>query len=124
KFFIFFALLGSIVAGAVLAAMFQRGRVSAALAAALLVLLVLSGTLDLARASDYSVSAYQFVDTRGLQVADWVRTNTPADAVFVVADEHNNPIPTLSGRKVLIGYPDWLFTSGMSDYGAEGTDAQ
>ena len=123
KFFIFFALLGSIVAGAVLAAMFKRGLGSAAVGAALLILLVLSGTLDVARASDYSVSAYQFVDTRGLQVADWVRTNTPADALFVVADEHNNPIPTLSGRKVLIGYPGWLFTYGMSDYGAKGIDA-
>ncbi|HET9410528.1 MAG TPA: hypothetical protein VFO75_01470, partial [Candidatus Dormibacteraeota bacterium] len=122
KFFIFFALFGSIMAGAFLASLFRRGPEAALIAAALLGLLVLSGTLDLVRASDYSVSSYQFVDTRGLQVADWVRGNTPADAVFVVADDHNSPIPTLTGRRILIGYPGWLFTYGLEDYNQKVTD--
>jgi hypothetical protein len=122
KFFIFFALFGSIMAGAFLAALYRRGPQAAIIATALLVLLVLSGTLDLARASDSSVSSYQFVDARGLQVADWVRTHTPADAVFAVADDHNSPIPTLSGRRILIGYPGWLFTYGLEDYNQKVTD--
>lgn len=124
KFFIFFALLGSIVAGAVLAELFRRGPWPALAAAAMIVVLVLSGALDLARASDASVSSYLFVDTRGEQLAAWVRANTPADAVFVVADEHNSPIPTLSGRRVLIGYPGWLFTYGVADYGRKTSDLQ
>src|SRR5579859_3871925 len=122
KFFIFFALFGSIMAGAFLAALYRRGPEAALIATALLIVLVLSGTLDLVRASDYGVSSYQFVDTRGLQVADWVRGNTPADAVFAVADDHNSPIPTLSGRRILIGYPGWLFTYGLADYNQKVTD--
>jgi hypothetical protein len=122
KFFIFFALFGSIMAGAFLAALYRRGPQAAIIATALLVLLVLSGTLDLTRASDSSVSSYQFVDARGLQVADWVRAHTPADAVFAVADDHNSPIPTLSGRRILIGYPGWLFTYGLEDYNQKVTD--
>ncbi len=124
KFFIFFALLGSIVAGAVLADKFQRGGASAVAAALLLLIAVASGALDLARASDYSVSAYQFVDASGVQLADWVREKTPADAVFLVADEHNSPIPTLSGRKVVVGYPGWLLTYGMADYNQKDGDAR
>ena len=124
KFFIFFALLGSIVAGAVLAALFRRGPVGSVLAAVMLVLMVLSGGLDLARARDTTVSSYQFVDTRGVQLADWVRSHTPPDAIFVVADEHNSPIPTLSGRRVMIGYPGWLYTYGLGDYGKKTDDAQ
>jgi len=124
KFFIFFALLGSIVAGAVLAALFQRGAVGSVVAAVMLVVMVLSGGLDLARARDTTVSSYQFVDTRGLQLADWVRSHTPPDAIFVVADEHNSPIPTLSGRRVMIGYPGWLYTYGLADYGQKTNDAQ
>jgi hypothetical protein len=124
KFFIFFALLGSIVAGAVLAALFKRGAVGSLVAAVMLVVMVLSGGLDLARARDTTVSSYQFVDTRGLQLADWVRSHTPADAIFVVADEHNSPIPTLSGRRVMIGYPGWLYTYGLADYGQKTNDAQ
>ena len=122
KFFIFWALLGSIVVGAVLARMFQRGAGSAIVASGLLVLLGLSGALDLARASDFSVSAVQFTDSGGLKVADWVRANTSPTALFVVADEHNSPIPTLAGRRVLIGYPGWLWTYGLPDYVQKGAD--
>ena len=122
KFFVFWALLGSILVGAVLARMFQRGPGSAIAASGLLVLLGLSGALDLARASDYSVSAVQFTDSGGLKVADWVRANTSPTAVFVVADEHNSPIPTLAGRRVLIGYPGWLWTYGLPDYIQKGED--
>ena len=122
KFFIFFALFGSIMAGAFLAALYRRGPEAALIATALLVVLLLSGTLDLVRASDYSVSSYQFVDTRGLQVANWVRANTPPDAVFAVADDHNSPIPTLSGRRILVGYPGWLFTYGLEDFNQKVTD--
>jgi hypothetical protein len=122
KFFIFWALLGSILVGGLLARMFQRGAWGAIAASALLVLLGLSGALDLARASDYSVSAVQFTDSGGVQVADWVRGHTSPTALFVVADEHNNPIPTLAGRRVLIGYPGWLWTYGMPDYTQKGID--
>jgi hypothetical protein len=122
KFFVFWALLGSILVGGVLARMFQRGPGSAIIATALLVLLGLSGALDLARASDFSVSAVQFTDTGGLQVADWVRGHTSPEAVFVVADEHNSPIPTLAGRRVMSGYPGWLWTYGMPDYVQKGVD--
>lgn len=123
KFFIFWALLGSVMVGGFLAAALLRRRPVAAVAASvLLVLLGLSGALDLARASDFTVSSVKFTDTKGLQVADWVRQNTPADAVFAVADEHNNPIPTLSGRRVVVGYPGWLWTYGLGDFSKKGAD--
>jgi hypothetical protein len=122
KFFVFWALLGSILVGGLLAHMFKRGPGSAIAASALVVLLGLSGALDLARASDFSVSAVQFTDAGGLKVADWVRTHTSPTALFVVADEHNSPIPTLAGRRVLVGYPGWLWTYGMPDYIQKGDD--
>jgi hypothetical protein len=122
KFFIFWALLGSVVVGGVLARMLQRGPGTAIAASALLVLLGLSGALDLARASDFSVSSVQFTDAGGLEVADWVRGHTSPTAVFAVADEHNNPIPTLAGRRVMIGYPGWLWTYGLPDFAAKGMD--
>jgi hypothetical protein len=122
KFFIFWALLGSILVGGVLSRMFQRGLDSAIVATALLLTLVLAGALDLARASDYSVSAVQFTDARGLEVAAWVRGHTSPYAIFVVAPEHNSPIPTLAGRRELIGYPGWLWTYGLPDYIQKGDD--
>jgi hypothetical protein len=122
KFFVFWLLLGSIVVGALLSKMLRHRPVTAVLAAVSLVLLGFSGALDLARASDYSVSAFQFVDAGGLKVADWARKNTSPDAIFAVADEHNSPIPTLAGRRELIGYPGWLWTYGLADYVQKGED--
>src|SRR5260370_42080264 len=90
KFIVFWALLGSILVGAVLARMFQRGPGSAIVASGLLVVLGLAGSLDLARASDFSVSAVHFTDGGGLQGAHWTRANTSPTALFVVADEHNS----------------------------------
>ncbi|MGH7762913.1 MAG: hypothetical protein ACREOM_00665 [Candidatus Dormibacteraceae bacterium] len=123
KFFIFWMLFGSVLVGGVLAGMLQRRGVAAVGACVLLVLLGLSGALDLSRAADFSTSAVQFTDAGGLQVAAWVRQNTSPTAMFVVADEHNNPIPTLAGRRILVGYPGWLWTYGLPDYAQKGADA-
>jgi len=116
KFFVFWALVGGILAGGVLAHMVRRGLGTAIVAVAVMALMGLSGALDLARASDFSVSSVQFTDAGGLKVAEWVRTHTNPDAIFAVADEHNSPIPTLAGRRVLVGYPGWLWTYGLADY--------
>jgi len=122
KFFIFWALLGSVLVGALLAAMLKRGPLTAVLAVAVMVVLGLSGGLDLARASDFKVSANQFTDAGGLKVADWVRNHTSPTALFAVADDHNSPIPTLAGRRELIGYSGWLWTYGLADYVRKGAD--
>jgi hypothetical protein len=122
KFFIFWALLGSVLVGGVLGMLLRRGRASVVAAGAMLLLLGLSGALDLTRASNFSVSAVQFIDSDGLRVAKWVRENTSPTSIFVVADEHNSPIPTLTGRRVLIGYPGWLWTYGLPDWQSKGAD--
>jgi hypothetical protein len=122
KFFIFWALLGSVMVGGLLAGVFRQGPAGVAIASIMLVMLGLSGALDLARASDSTVSSYQFTDAKGLQVADWVRQHTSPHAVFAAADEHNNPVPTLGGRRVMIGYPGWLWTYGLADYVQKGID--
>ena len=116
KFFVFWALLGSILVGGVLAGMLQRGRVLAYIAIGSCVVLGLAGALDLARASDFSQSSVLFTDGGGLKVADWVRQNTSPTATFSVADDHNSPIPSLAGRRVVVGYPGWLWSYGLPDY--------
>ncbi|TMF71985.1 MAG: hypothetical protein E6I13_03325 [Chloroflexi bacterium] len=116
KFFIFWALLGSVLVGGALAGLLRAGRVAVTAAVAMMVLLGLSGVLDLTRASDFTQSRVLFTDPGGLKVADWVRHNTNPTAIFAVAGEHNSPIPTLAGRRELIGYPGWLWTYGLADY--------
>ena len=122
KFFIFWALLGSILVAGLLAGMLRRGRASVIAAVTMMVLFGLSSSLDLYRASSFNVSSVQFTDPEGLRVAGWVREHTSPTALFAVADEHNSPISTMTGRRVLIGYPGWLWTYGLPDWQTKGAD--
>lgn len=124
KYFAYFMLLGSFLAGAVLVRMWRRGPEARLLAALLALVLCLAGTLDLARTLDRSASGSIFTDPGGVRVAAWVRDNTPAGATFLVAPEHNSPIPTLAGRRVVAGYAGWLWTYGLPDWSTRTSDAE
>jgi hypothetical protein len=53
--------------------------------------------------------------TEDLQLAKYVREQTPKDAIFLTSDRHNHPIPCLAGRRIVMGYRGWLWTYGI-DY--------
>jgi hypothetical protein len=126
KFFAYWALLGALPVGSLLARLlgggFQPRALSALLGGVLAVTLMLAGALDLARTLDRSVSAALFTDTGGIEVATWVRTHTPPRAIFLAAPEHNQPVPSLGGRAVVAGYPGWLWTYGLADWGQRTQD--
>src|SRR5262249_14225061 len=56
--------------------------------------------------------------------AAWVRDHTDPRATFLVAPAHNEPIPTLGGRRVVIGYGGWLWAYGLNDWGPRAADAE
>jgi hypothetical protein len=124
KFFVFWYAFGAVLVGGALAALFKHSPPATVLAAACVILLCLSGGLDLYRASNFSQNSVQFTDPSGLAVADWARENTEPDAVFLVAPEHNHPIPTLGGRRVMVGFPGWLWTYGLDDFQSKTDDAE
>jgi hypothetical protein len=102
------------------------GVAGQALATACVVLLVLTGGIDLYRASNFSISSQnlQFTDAGGVRLAAWVRSNTDPQATFLVAHEHNNPVMALAGRRVVLAYPSWLWTYGISDYATKQSDVE
>ncbi len=124
KFFAYWLLFGSLFVGGLLARLFQGGVWAQALAALLSVAMMLAGGLDLARTLDRSVSSSVFTDAGGVRAAAWVRAHTPARAIFLVAPDHNQPIPTLAGRRVVVGYGGWLWTYGLDDWWRRTTDAE
>ena len=116
KFFVFWALFGAFLVAALVVYVARRGPAGIALAVLLTLVLCLSGLLDLSRAGDLAQNQYQFVDSKGLQVAAWARSNTPARAIFLAATDHNEPVAALGGRRVVLGYVGWLWTYQITDF--------
>lgn len=71
----------------------------------------LSGVLSVIRESQTS---WQLASVADLELAQSIRTQTPAQTVFLTADNHNHPIPMLAGRPVVMGYRGWLWTHNVN----------
>jgi hypothetical protein len=56
---------------------------------------------------------HQLATTEELALAELIRVNTPARAVFAVGLQNNHPVPMLTGRRVVMSYPGWLWTHGI-----------
>jgi hypothetical protein len=124
KFFAYWALIGALPVGALIARLFRTGIDGRIVGAVLSVFLLLSGGIDVARAVQPNAMAAQFTDTGGIHVAAWARAHTDPAAVFLAAPDHNSPIPTLGGRRVVVGYGGWLWTYGLNDWAQRTNDAQ
>jgi hypothetical protein len=46
--------------------------------------------------------------------ASWVRENTPPESVFLTSTYFLNPIVTLAGRQIILGYEGWLWSHGIN----------
>jgi hypothetical protein len=90
----------------------RHGALTRTLIAAAVLTMVLSGVLEdmnqlLGR--DW----YPLFTREEIMLAARVREETPPDAVFATGAQNNHPVPVLAGRKVLMGYPGWLFAEGL-----------
>lgn len=89
-----------------------------------------SGALTLAREyvsgdhlslSGFVESGYQVVSAEQVELAEYINTNTPADAVFMTATNHNNAVAMLTGRSIVCGSPSFLYYHGL-DYSTRELD--
>jgi hypothetical protein len=53
---------------------------------------------------------YQFASNADVALAEWVRADTAPDDVFIGTDRPNQPVATLGGRSLVLGYRGWLLT--------------
>lgn len=79
-------------------------------AASFLFFAAFSGVLTLGREW---VSEYQLYGTEQVSLAEYVMENTPADAVFLTTNRHNNEIASLTGRNVVCGSDSFLYFHGL-----------
>jgi hypothetical protein len=70
-----------------------------------------AGALSVAREVK---SDYQLFSPSAAKLGEYVEESTPADAMFLTATNHNNPVSALAGRKVVCGPDLYLHFHGLS----------
>ncbi|MDD3614555.1 MAG: hypothetical protein PHF40_02505 [Candidatus Pacebacteria bacterium] len=78
----------------------------------LLLITLLPGILAVQKERANRYVLYSPVDQA---LAAFVQKNTKPTDLFLTTDKHNNPISSLAGRRILMGYRGWLWSHGI-DY--------
>ena len=107
-------LLGCVLAadliGSLTARLWAKRRAAAVLGCGALVFLGTFGSvLTLGREA---VSRYQMFSPQAAAAADFLRENTPPDALFLTGTSHLNPTASLAGRPILCGSSIYVYFHG------------
>ena len=113
KVLVYWSLASCVFVALLLALMFaHRWKALKLLGAALLVVLTLSGAIDVVRALS-PVENVPLFGREELEVAELIRQRTPPRAVMLHAPIHNSVV-ALTGRQSVMGYPGHWWTHGIA----------
>lgn len=112
KILICWSLVSAPFVALVLADGFARNFFWKAASAALLLILVFSGALDVARALT-PVEKVNLLGPAEIQVAELIKAKTEPDATIAHIPIHNSAV-ILTGRQSLMGYPGHLWSHGIN----------
>jgi hypothetical protein len=121
KLLVFWYMASGIAVGAVLIRIWRLGPLGAAAAVVMWLTLIGSGVLSLLQFLPPQGPSYVWFSREEIQLAAQIKLLTPPKAIFVTAEEPNNPVADLAGRSVLISYPGWLWSYGIN-YGQREAD--
>ena len=79
------------------------------IAIALVVSMVLTGSMMLYRESTLW---WQFMDPEDQEFGQWVAANTDSEDVFIVNDSHIHPVTNLAGKTAMINMAGWVQSHG------------
>ena len=102
KFFLYLDLVLCLYAGRLLAGMWGKSRALRITAATLLAVGAILPTI-VEWTERYTRTPERLFSASDLVVADWIRLNTPGDAVFLTANSTVHLVPALAGRRVVNG---------------------
>ncbi len=89
-----------------------KGRVY--LAVVILILGTLSGVLTVGREFN-SGGQYKTFSKDMVEMSEYVKDNTPKDAIFLTSTTFINPIPSLSGRNIYVGSSLYVYFHGLGN---------
>ena len=120
KFIVIFFLISCVMTAFLLEHLWKNGWLRRAASLCLIVLMIPVGVLVSIRELNSSTRLFSRAD---MELADFIRRDTPKDSVFLTGLNHNNPVFSLAGRSVVQGYPGWIWSYGL-DGSVRKTDMQ
>lgn len=126
KIFMHWHLLASMVAAISIVKLFEAGKNSKdrfsslrfygfrTLAIALIVFGIASGVLTILWMEIGENARYQDFSPAELEIAQWIKTNTPNNAIFLTSDAHTSIVQSIAGRQIVLGYMGWLWSHGLN----------
>jgi hypothetical protein len=121
KFLVFWLVASAPFVGLWLAGLFRGGTASRLSGGAALLVLTLSGALDVWRVLAGGAEQRIF-DREAVEFAEAAAAATPPRAVILSAPAHDSPV-LLTGRRTVLGYPGHIWSQGL-DAGTRGADVQ
>ena len=123
KILVYWYLAGCILVAALLCRTWREVGVGSRVVVALaLVTLLLSGVL-LHLNQALGMDRHLMLTREEVQLAEQVRARTPPRALFAAGPRHNHPISLLAGRRLLMGFPGYLWSTGI-DFSARQRDVE
>ena len=103
-------LMASLLAGFLVVQAYRESRWNLALLLPIGLIVAIPGMLSVTHEFQ---SRTQFAGNADVALAGWVRANTAPGAVFIGADRPGQPVATLGGRSVVLGYRGWLYSYNL-----------
>lgn len=101
----------SALAGLAISRVWDRTRIVAII---LLVATVLSGFIEAARLIHPKGERHELYSREALDLAAWIRNETPTESVWLTSPHHGNWVIELTGRQTLMAYEGWLWSHGYA----------
>ncbi len=115
KVFTHWYLMVSVLSAMVLVRLYKVEKMGAGLlASGLFVVSILAGVLDVWQMGRYELQKIRLVSNDDLVVSEWILNNTKSEALFLTGDSHNHPVPMMTGRRILLGFPGWVWSYGIN----------
>ena len=99
----------------------RSAHVRNAAAVVFLLLALNAGVFTLAREflSGIPQYGYELFSADEVAAAEYIRDNTPPDAVFLTDDNHDNAVAVLTGRNIVCGSASYLYFHGLDYQGQQ-----
>lgn len=100
--------------------MFAKKSVKIITICLILSVCIFSGLTDIVfRMNVKKDSLHQIFDHNAVAMAEYVKTNIDEQDLILTGMAHTNPIASLAGRQILVGYTGWLWSRGVNYQGRE-----